>query len=117
LASRQIDVIVLQLSEVKLASDTGRLMLKVLSAVVEMDSHQPVSPARSYPEPTLPKSKTSSRTPRLSRELRAKIITEYSQGVGIVELALRYNVSRTRIQAIVVPKQKDDEPLPFAWGD
>jgi putative DNA-invertase from lambdoid prophage Rac len=117
LEARQIDVIVLQLGQVKLASDTGKLMLKVLNAVVEMESHQPAAPAQSHSETTQPKGKTSSRTARLSRELRAKIITEYSQGVGIVELALRYNVSRTRIQGIVVPTPKDDEPLPFSWGD
>jgi putative DNA-invertase from lambdoid prophage Rac len=117
LDARQVGVIVLELGELNLISDTGRLMLRMLNAVVEMGKHQPSTLVQSHSEPAQPKGKKNGRAVELSRELRAKIITEYSQGVGVAELALRYNVSRTRIQAIVDPKRKREEPLPFAWGD
>lgn len=117
LDEREIGIIVLELDNVNLASDTGRMMLKMLNAVVEMERHRASAP-RSFPsELTQARSKTSSRTAALPRELRAKIITEYSQGVAVAALAQRYRLPRTRIQSVVDPKRKRDEPLPFAWGD
>lgn len=117
LDARQVGVVVLELGKVNLASDAGRMMLKMLDAVVELERHQPSSTAQTSVESRRPRAKACGRTTVLSRELRAKIITEYSQGVGVAELAHRYDVSRKRIQSVVDPKRKGDEPLPFAWGD
>lgn len=103
----QVGIIVLELGKLSLTSDTGRMMLKMLNAVAEMEKHQP-SRARG---------KACGRAVVLSREMRAKIITEYSQGTGVAELAHRYDVSRKRIQSVVDPQRRGDEPLPLAWGD
>lgn len=117
LAARQVEIVVLELGKINLASDAGSLMLKMLNALVEMQKNQPAALPHPQSEPVRTKSKTDGRAAKLTREQRAKIITEYSQGVGVTELAHRYKVSRSRILGIVAPKQKVGEPLPFAWGD
>jgi len=115
LDARRIDLIVLEFGETRLQSDAGRLMLKTLSAVVDIEQKR--VRVKSCSEPGRPTVKRSARAAKLPRELRAKIITDYCQGVGVTELARRYDLSRPRIQEVVDPKRKDDEPLPFAWGD
>lgn len=114
---REIDVIVLELDKVNIASNVGRTMVKMLNAVVEMERRQASAADSSRSESARAKVKTGGRAVALPRELRARIITEYSQGVAVAELAQRYHLPRTRIQSVVDPKRKRDEPLPLAWGD
>jgi len=117
LDARRIGLIVLELGETNLLSDAGRLMLKTLNAVVDMEKKRAGACAKPRSEPARSTVKRSGRATKLPRELRAKIITDYCQGVGVTEMARRYDISRPRIQEVVDPKRKDDEPLPFAWGD
>ncbi|HZW19747.1 recombinase family protein [Noviherbaspirillum sp.] len=117
LDAQRIDLIVLELGAARLQSDAGRLMLKTLSAVVDIEKNRVRARAKPCSEPARSAGKRSGRAGKLPRELRAKIITDYCQGVGVTELARRYDISRPRIQEVVDPKRKDDEPLPFAWGD
>jgi len=117
LDARRIDLIVLEFGETRLQSDAGRLMLKTLSAVVDLEQNRVRARAKPCSEPGRSTVKRSARATKLPRELRAKIITDYCQGVGVTELARRYDISRPRIQEVVDPKRKDDEPLPLAWGD
>lgn len=117
LDARQLAVVVLALGSTSLTAEAGRPMLAMLHAVVEMEKHRPSAAVRDRSVSAHPKPKAAGRAKALPRELRARIITEYSQGVGVAELAHRYEISRTRIQSVVDPKRKGDEPLPFAWGD
>jgi DNA invertase Pin-like site-specific DNA recombinase len=117
LERRSVGLIVLELGESNLLSDAGSLMLKMLNAIVEMEGNRRMAGKSPDAEPGRPRAKRGGRATTLSRELRARMITDYSQGVGVSELARRYSVSRMRIQEVVAPKRKDDEPLPIAWGD
>jgi DNA invertase Pin-like site-specific DNA recombinase len=117
LAARRIEVIVLQLGKTDLTSPAGKLMLNLLAAVAEMERDLLIERTQSGLARAKAEGKVLGRPAKTTPEQRAEIVTEYSKGVSISELARRYNVSRANILGIVAPKQEPEPSLPIAWGD
>lgn len=115
LAMRGIKVIVLQFGSIDLASPAGKPMLTMLAALATMERGLRAERAQSGSAKA--QGKTSGRPAKTTAEQRAKIVTEYSQGTSISELARRYNVSRANIHGIVIPKPQPELPMPPVWGE
>lgn len=128
LASRDIKLIVIEFGAINLTSSTGKPMLAMLGALAEMERPQP----RQGPQPDAVSSSDSQpafsancgkpdRTPRcqakITPEQRAQIVTGYSLGQSISELARRHHTSRANILDIVTPKSRPDPPMPLVWGE
>lgn len=116
LAARRIKVIVLQLGKLDLISAAGAPMLKMLSAIAEIERDLPERTVLGHARPKS-QGKARARQIKTTPEQRASIVTEYSMGCSVAELARRYHVSRGFILSIVTPQQKPEEPLPMGWGD
>ena len=118
LAERNMEVVVLQLGKLDLGSAAATPMRTMLAAVADMECERTEERARSgstrVKTERTPPGRSSSRP---TSEQRTKIVTEYSMGCSVSELARRYNVSRASILGIVTPKSVPPAPLPLAWGD
>lgn len=103
LAARRIEVIVLQLGKLDLASAAGKLMLIMLAAVAEMERDLLIERTQSGLARAKPEGKTLGRPSKTTEEQRKQIAADYAAGVSVSELARRFSVSRANILGIVKP--------------
>jgi len=101
LAARKIEVIVLQLGKLDLTSPAGKLMLKMLAAVAEMERDLLVERTQAGLARAVAEGKTLGRTPKTTPEQQAKIKAEYARGETVSALAREYKVSRATVLSIV----------------
>ena len=103
LEARRIEVIVLQLGKLDLASAAGKLMLTMLAAVAEMERDLLVERTQSGLARAKAQGKTLGRPSKTTEEQRKQITADYAAGVSVSELARRFQVSRANILGIVKP--------------
>lgn len=101
LEARRIEVIVLQLGALDLASPAGKLMLTMLAAVAEMERDLLVERTQSGLARAKAEGKILGRPSKTTPQQRAEIIAKYSAGVSVSELARQYAVSRANILGVV----------------
>lgn len=104
LAARKIEVIVLQLGKLDLASPAGKLMLNMLAAVAEMERDLLVERTQAGLARAKAEGKTLGRPTKTTEAQRAEIIAKHKQGASISELSRQYGVSRISIARIAKPE-------------
>lgn len=104
LATRRIEVIVLQLGKLDLTSAAGKLMLTMLAAVAEMERDLLVERTQSGLARAKAEGKTLGRPALTSDEQRQAIYAQHNEhGASISALARQYNLSRASIMRIAKP--------------
>ena len=101
LAARNIEVVVLQLGKLDLASTPGKLMLTMLAAVAEMERDLLVERTQSGLARAKAQGKTLGRPVKTTDAERAVIIDLKAKGTSVSALSRTYNVSRASILRIV----------------
>ncbi|QNA88695.1 recombinase family protein [Massilia sp. Dwa41.01b] len=110
LAARRIEVIVLQLGKLDLASAAGKLMLTMLAAVAEMERDLLVERTQSGLARARAEGKTLGRPTSTTEEQRAAMVSRFRGGKGesISALARNFGISRASIMRIVKPADAAD---------
>ncbi|MBD8531694.1 MULTISPECIES: recombinase family protein [unclassified Massilia] len=103
LAARHIEVIVLQLGKLDLASAPGKLMLTMLAAVAEMERDLLVERTQAGLARAKAEGKTLGRPTRTTDEQRATMVTRHKAGASISALSRDYAISRASVMRIVKP--------------
>lgn len=108
LAARNIQVIVLQLGKLDLTSPAGKLMLKMLAAVAEMERDLLIERTHAGLARAKAEGKTLGRTPKTTPEQRGAMKAAYNDGKGesVSALAREYEVSRATVLSIVKAEQE-----------
>lgn len=102
LAKRNIEVIVLQLGKLDLASPAGKLMLAMLAAVAQMETDLLVERTQAGLARAKSQGKTLGRRPKTTSEQRTEIVTKYCQGdYSVSALAREYEISRASVLAVI----------------
>ena len=101
LAARKIEVLVLQLGKLDLASAAGKMMLTMLAAVAEMERDLLVERTQAGLARAKSEGKTLGRPSKTSEDQRAAIVAAVEQGISISELARRYGISRASVHNAV----------------
>ena len=101
LASRGIEVVVLQLGKLDLTSAAGKLMLTMLAAVAEMERDLLVERTQAGLERAKAEGKVLGRPSKTSDEQRAAIKVAHRAGETVSALAREYGISRASILNIV----------------
>jgi putative DNA-invertase from lambdoid prophage Rac len=101
LATRGIEVVVLQLGKLDLTSAAGKLMLTMLAAVAEMERDLLVERTQSGLERAKAEGKTLGRPAKTSEEQRQLIKLAHGVGTSVSALAREYGISRASILNIV----------------
>lgn len=101
LAARRIEVVVLQLGSLDLASPAGKLMLAMLAAVAEMERDLLVERTQSGLARAKAEGKTLGRRPKTSEQDRSAIKQAHSEGASISALARRFDISRATIMRVL----------------
>ncbi len=101
LAKRKIEVIVLQLGKLDLASPAGKMMLTMLAAVAEMERDLLIERTQSGLARAKSEGKILGRPTKTTPEQRAEIIIQSNQGDTVSSLARKYSISRASILSIV----------------
>jgi DNA invertase Pin-like site-specific DNA recombinase len=100
LGSRGIQVIVLQLGKVDLASVAGKLLLTMLVAVAEMERDLLVERTQAGLERAKAQGKTLGRPSKTNDQQRQEIRSLLMAGASVSAVARQFNVSRANIIAI-----------------
>ena len=103
LAARHIEVIVLQLGKLDLASAPGKLMLAMLAAVAELERDLLVERTQAGLVRAKAEGKTLGRPSRTTDAQRATMVTRHKAGASISALARDYSISRASVMRIVKP--------------
>lgn len=103
LATRRVEVVVLQLGKLDLTSAAGKLMLNMLAAVAEMERDLLVERTQAGLERAKAGGKTLGRPVRTTQEQRAAMIKRHQAGESIRALATAYTLSRATVMRIVKP--------------
>jgi putative DNA-invertase from lambdoid prophage Rac len=103
LAARKIEVIVLQLGKVDLASSAGKLLMTMLAAVAEMERDLLVERTQAGLARAKAQGKQLGRPTKTSPKQRTDIMNQYNSGASISSLARTYGISRASVLAIVKP--------------
>jgi len=101
LASRRIEVIVLQLGKLDLASSAGKLMLAMLAAIAEMERDLLVERTKSGLARAKAEGKVLGRPVKTSYIQRAAIIRERAAGSNISSLSRSFGISRASVMRIL----------------
>jgi DNA invertase Pin-like site-specific DNA recombinase len=101
LAERQIEVVVLQLGKLDLASPAGKMMLTMLAAVAEMERDLLIERTQAGLARAKAHGKTLGRPTKTTAGERASIIQSRKQGASISALARQFGVARATILAIL----------------
>ncbi|TQK07005.1 recombinase family protein [Herbaspirillum sp. SJZ107] len=101
LAGRKIEVVVLQLGKLDLTSPAGKLMLKMLAAVAEMERDLLVERTHAGLERAKAEGKTLGRKSKTTPEQQEKMKNEYANNASVSSLARDYGVSRATVLSIV----------------
>ncbi len=106
LATRSIEVIVLQLGKLDLTSAAGKLMLTMLAAVAEMERDLLVERTQSGLARARAEGKTLGRPSATTNEQRTEIYTmHHEKGVSLSQLARVFGVSRATIMRVAKPTE------------
>ena len=100
LAARKIEVIVLQLGKLDLASPAGKLMLNMLAAVAEMERDMLIERTQAGLARAKSQGKVLGRPTKTNQSQRAEIINLRKTGASISALSRTYNVSRASIMRV-----------------
>lgn len=100
LAARKIEVIVLQLGKLDLASPAGKLMLNMLAAVAEMERDLLVERTQAGLARAKSQGKVLGRPTKTSDSQRTEIINLRKTGASISALSRTYNISRASIMRV-----------------
>ena len=100
LGEKGVEVIVLQLGTVDLASAMGRMIMTTLSAVAELERGMIVERTKSGLERAKSEGKTLGRPRALSEAQETQVREELAQGATIYALAKRFDVSRSAIRRL-----------------
>lgn len=100
LAGRKIEVIVLQLGKLDLASPAGKLMLNMLAAVAEMERDLLVERTQAGLARAKSQGKVLGRPTKTSDSQRTEIINLRKTGASISALSRTYNISRASIMRV-----------------
>lgn len=100
LAARKIEVIVLQLGKLDLASPAGKLMLNMLAAVAEMERDLLVERTQAGLARAKSQGRVLGRPAKTTDSQRAEIINLRKTGASISALSRTYNVSRASIMRV-----------------
>ena len=100
LAARKIEVIVLQLGKLDLASPAGKLMLNMLAAVAEMERDLLVERTQAGLARAKSQGAVLGRPSKTTDSQRAEIISMRKTGVSISALSRTYGVSRASIMRV-----------------
>lgn len=100
LAERKIEVIVLQLGKLDLTSPAGKLMLRMLAAVAEMERDLLVERTQSGLARAKSKGKTLGRPTKTTNSQRAEIIKMRKNGATVSALSRAYGISRASIMRV-----------------
>lgn len=103
LATRSIEVIVLQLGKLDLTSPAGKLMLTMLAAVAEMERDLLVERTQSGLARAKAEGKALGRPSSTTPEQRATIAKRHKAGESISALARDHGLSRASVMRIVTP--------------
>jgi DNA invertase Pin-like site-specific DNA recombinase len=103
LAARRVEVVVLQLGKLDLASPAGKLMMNMLAAVAEMERDLLVERTQSGLARAKAEGKTLGRPTRTTPEQRAVIVKRHQAKESISALAREYGISRASVMRIVTP--------------
>jgi len=101
LATRNIEVVVLQLGKLDLTSSAGKLMLAMLAAVAEMERDLLVERTQAGLSRAKAEGKTLGRPRRTSAEQRSTIAFRHTEGESINSLAKAHDISRATVLRIV----------------
>ena len=101
LAARHIEVIVLQLGKLDLASAAGKLMLTMLAAVAEMERDLLVERTQAGLARAKAEGKTLGRPTSTTAAERATMVTRHKAGDSISVLSRDYAISRASVMRIV----------------
>lgn len=104
LAARKIEIIVLQLGKLDLASAAGKMMLTMLAAVAEMERDLLVERTQSGLARAKAEGKKLGRPPMTTANQQQEIIDLHKQGTSISALSRSYGVSRASIMRIAKPE-------------
>jgi putative DNA-invertase from lambdoid prophage Rac len=108
LAALGVEVIVLQLGKLDLASPAGKLMLAMLAAVAEMERDLLVERTQAGLARARAEGRTLGRPRKTNQEQRAAMIEAHQRGSSISALARLYAVSRATVLATVKAKSKEE---------
>ena len=100
LAVRKIEVIVLQLGKLDLASPAGKPMLNMLAAVAEMERDLLVERTQSGLTRAKSMGKILGRPPKTTDSQRAKIIEMRKNGESVSALSRAFGISRASIMRV-----------------
>ena len=100
LASRGIQVIVLQLGKVDLASVAGKLLLTMLVAVAEMERDLLVERTQAGLQRARSQGKRLGRPVKTTNDQRQEIRSLLAAGLSVSDVARQFNVSRASIISI-----------------
>lgn len=100
LAKRKIEVIVLQLGKLDLASPAGKLMMNMLAAVAEMERDLLVERTRSGLARAKSEGKTLGRPRKTTENQRTEIKRMRKNGMSISALSRTFRISRASIMRI-----------------
>ena len=100
LAVRKIEVIVLQLGKLDLASPAGKLMLNMLAAVAEMERDLLVERTQAGLTRAKASGKTLGRPTKTTASQRAEIVAMRKGGTSISVLSRTYGISRASIMRV-----------------
>jgi putative DNA-invertase from lambdoid prophage Rac len=103
LATRGIQVIVLQLGKLDLTSAAGKLMLTMLAAVAEMERDLLVERTQSGLARAKAEGKTLGRPVSTTIDQRVAMMKRHQAGESISALAKAYEISRASVMRIVKP--------------
>lgn len=103
LAARHIEIIVVQLGKLDLASAAGNLMLTMLAAVAEMERDLLVERTQAGLARAKAEGKTLGRPVSTTNEQRATIVARHMAGASISALSRDYDISRASVMRIVKP--------------
>ena len=101
LAVRNIEVIVLQLGKLNLASPAGKLMLNMLAAVAEMERDLLVERTQAGLERARNQGKVLGRPPKTTVLQRSEIIKLRKKGTSISALSRTYGISRASVLRVI----------------
>lgn len=98
-----VEVVVLQLGKLDLASTPGKLMLTILAAVAEMERDLIVERTQAGLARAKAEGKVLGRPAKTTPEQRKAMVNAYEQKASISALARLYRISRATVLAVVKP--------------
>lgn len=106
LAERKIEVVVLQLGKLDLASSAGKLMLTMLAAVATMERDLLVERTQSGLARAKAEGRVLGRPPKTTPAQRDEMKGKYASGETVSALARTYGISRASVLAVVNPSAR-----------